>query len=126
MSRPGNRRPGARFHIGLLVVALIIAGGLSYLASPDPDGLDSVTLSGCQVVEVDGAERLDGACIAQSARTHATAAGPLAGYSLMGGEGTVGLAGVAGVLVTAVLAGGLFWLLRRRDGAVADRAGSEH
>jgi cobalt/nickel transport protein len=124
LSTPGNRG-GARFHIGFLVVALIIAGGLSYLASPDPDGLDSVTLAGCQVVQVDGAERLDGACIAQSARDHATAAGPLAGYSVRGGAGTVGLAGVAGVLVTVVLAGGLFWLLRRRDSAAPDRAGSD-
>jgi cobalt/nickel transport protein len=104
---------GRRFHLGFLLVALIVAGGLSYFASPHPDGLDSVTLQGCQVTEVDGAERLDGQCIARNARDSATAGSPLAGYSVVGYEGTVGPAGIIGVLVTLVLAGGLFWLLRR-------------
>jgi len=107
----------ARFYLGFLIVALIIAGGLSYFASPHPDGLDSVTLQGCQVTEVDGAEQLDGDCIAQHARDSATASSPLADYSVGGGAGTVGQAGILGVLVILVLAGGLFWLLRRRDGA---------
>ena len=47
------------------------------------------------------------------------ATSPLADYASSGGEGTVGLAGIIGVLVTLVVAGGLFWLLRRRDGAKA-------
>jgi cobalt/nickel transport protein len=110
-------RRGAGFYLGFLVVALIIAGGLSYFASPHPDGLDSVTLEGCQVVEVGGAEQLDGSCIAQDAQDSATAGSPLADYSIVGGDGTVGPAGIIGVLVTALIAGGLFWSLRRRDGA---------
>lgn len=113
MSGLQQQKRGSRFYIGFLIVALIIAGGLSYLASPHPDGLDSVTLEGCEVTEVDGAEQLDGTCIAQNAQDSATAGSPLADYSIAGGDGTVGLAGVAGVLVTALLAGGLFWLLRR-------------
>ena len=35
----------SRFLLGFLLVALVIAGGLSYVASSDPDGLDSVTLN---------------------------------------------------------------------------------
>ena len=92
---------------------MIIAGGLSYFASAEPDGLDSVTLEGCQAVEVGGEEQLEGACIAQNAQDSATAGSPLADYSIVGGEGTVGPAGIIGVLVTLVVAGGLFWLLRR-------------
>jgi cobalt/nickel transport protein len=94
-------------------VALLIAGGLSYFASSDPDGLDSVTTEGCTVTSTDAGEQLDGTCIAQNAQDHALGSGPLADYSVGGAEGSVGLAGVIGVLVTAVLAGGLFRLLRR-------------
>lgn len=115
MTGPTRTRPGAAFYVGFLVVALIIAGGLSYFASSDPDGLDTVTLDGCQVSEVDGTEQLDGTCIAQNAQDHATAGSPLADYSVGGGEGTVGAAGILGVVVTLVLAGGLFWVLRRRS-----------
>lgn len=114
MNAPAPDKRATRFYLGFLLVALIIAGALSYFASPHPDGLDSVALEGCQVSEVDGAEQLSGDCIAQHATDSATAGSPLADYSIVGGDGTVGPAGIIGVLVTAVLAGGLFWLLRRR------------
>ena len=39
------------FWIGFAVVTLLIAGAVSYLASSSPDGLDSATLKGCEVVE---------------------------------------------------------------------------
>jgi cobalt/nickel transport protein len=103
------------FLVGFLVVALLVAGALSYLASSAPDGLDTVTLSGCDVVETEAGEQLEGTCIAQHAGDHALAGSPLADYTIGGGEGTVGLAGVIGVLVTLLVAGGLFWLLRRRS-----------
>ena len=115
MSAPGRR--GAAFFIGFLAVVLVIAGGISYFASASPDGLDSVTLSGCQLDEV--GEPVAGTCIAQNAGEHAMADSPLGDYAVEGGEGTVGLAGVIGALVTLVVAGGLFWLLRRRDAAKA-------
>ena len=60
-------------------------------------------------------EQLKGECIAQNATDHAAAGSPLADYSLFGGTGTVGPAGIIGVLVTLVVAGGLFRVLRRRD-----------
>ncbi len=114
MSAPAGNRRAAGFFLGFLAVALLVAGGLSYFASPDPDGLDTVTLDGCDVVQTDAGEQLEGTCIAQHADDHALAGSPLADYTVGGGEGTVGLAGVIGVLVTLVVAGGLFWLLRRR------------
>lgn len=116
MSAPAGNRRAAGFFLGFLVVALLVAGGLSYFASSDPDGLDSVTLSGCDVVETDAGEQLQGTCIAQHATDSAVSGSPLADYAVGGAEGSVGLAGVIGVLVTLVLAGGLFWLLRRRSG----------
>jgi cobalt/nickel transport protein len=115
VSAPAGNRRASAFFLGFLAVALVVAGGLSYLASPDPDGLDTVTLNGCDVVETDAGEQLEGTCIAQHAGDHAMAGSPLADYSVGGGGGTVGLAGVIGVVVTLVLAGGLFWLLRRRS-----------
>ena len=41
------------------------------------------------------------------------AAGPLADYAVGGHAGTTGLAGIVGVLVTALAAGLLFRVLRR-------------
>ena len=117
----------SRFLIGFLLVALGVAGGLSYFASSDPDGLDSVTLNGCTVSETAEGEQLDGTCIAQNAAAqypsgHQLASSPLADYTVAGRDGTTGLAGIIGVLVTAALAGLLFRLLgrsgrRRRSGS---------
>ena len=111
------------FLIGFLIVTLLIAGGVSYLASSSPDGLDSATLQGCQVIERDGAEVLTGQCIAQNARPHAMATSPLADYSVRGLDGSGGIAGVIGVLVTLAIAGGLFWVIGRRKSAAANSAG---
>ena len=82
--RPPHERARSRFLLGFLLAALIIAGGLSYLASPDPDGLDSVTLHGCTVSETAHGAQLDGTCIAQHATGHTMADGPLAGYAVGG------------------------------------------
>ncbi|MCW0215353.1 MAG: PDGLE domain-containing protein [Pseudonocardia sp.] len=109
-----------RFLLGFLIVALLVAGGISYLASPDPDGLDTVALDGCHVTETAAGEQLDGTCIAQNATDHAMSSSPFADYSIGGGAGTTGLAGILGVVVTLGLAGGLFWLLRRRGVTHAD------
>lgn len=114
MTTPAPSRGPTAFFVGFLVVALLVAGGLSYFASGDPDGLDTVARSGCQTVKTAGGEQLNGKCIAQNATDHATAGGPLADYSIFGGDGTVGPAGIIGVLVTLGVAGGFFWLLRRR------------
>ncbi len=109
----GTTRRRWRFWIGFAVVTLLIAGGVSYFASSSPDGLDSATLKGCEVVETVDGEELRGDCIAQHARDHAMAASPLADYAIAGKDGTGGLAGIVGVVVTVVVAGGAFWLISR-------------
>jgi cobalt/nickel transport protein len=116
----------SRFLLGFLIVALVIAGGLSYFASSDPDGLDSVTLNGCTVTETAEGEQLDGTCIAQNAGEHQLAGSPLADYAVAGQDGTTGLAGIIGVLVTALVAGLLFRVLRRSPGSrSADTRGKD-
>ena len=105
-----------RFFVAFGVVALLIAGLLSYLASSSPDGLDAVTRNGCEVTEVNGAEQLSGECIAKNARDHGMADSPLAEYTVGGDDSLRGLSGVIGVLVTLTVAGGLCWLARPRNG----------
>lgn len=114
MTTPADTSSRKTFWIAFVVVILLIAGGVSYLASSNPDGLDSATLQGCEVVDVDGAEELTGSCIAQHAESHPLEASPLADYSVGGGEWTGGIAGILGVIVTLAVAGGLFWLIARR------------
>ncbi len=104
---------GGLFWAGFVLTILIIAGAVSYLASPDPDGLDAATRHGCAVIDRDGSEELTGQCIARSAADHPLAGSPLADYSLGGASGTVGPAGVVGVLVTVAVAGGLFRVIAR-------------
>ncbi len=103
--------------------ALLIAGAVSYLASSSPDGLDSATLRGCEVVETTDGEQLTGDCIAQHAAEHAMANSPLADYAIGGRSGTGGIAGVIGVVATMTVAGMAFWLIARsrRAGDVQHR-----
>lgn len=116
MSAAPTTRSPAVFHAVFLAVALVLAGVVSYAASSSPDGLDAVTQTGC-VIDEESGEPAGGRCIAQNAGEHATAGSPLADYAVGGTEGTNGIAGVIGVLVTLAVAGGLFWVLRRRGHA---------
>ena len=97
----------------LRLATLLIAGVVSYFASPNPDGLDSATLKGCEVVESGGTEALTGSCIAQHATDHAMGSTLLADYALDGKDGTGGMAGIIGVVVTVAVAGAAFWLIAR-------------
>lgn len=94
-----------RFAVGALLVALLLAGVVSYWASSSPDGLEKVaTDTGFGAQEKD--HGLDGS--------------PFAGYGTKGlGEGFASgaVAGVAGVAITLALAGGLTLVLRRRAAA---------
>ncbi|MBP1161804.1 cobalt/nickel transport protein [Rhodococcus sp. PvR044] len=101
------------FLAGFAVVALLIAGVVSYLASSSPDGLDSTTLRGCTVIETAAGEELTGTCIAQHAGEHHLADGPLADYTVAGNDNLSGIAGILGVTATFAVAGGLFWLIAR-------------
>jgi cobalt/nickel transport protein len=122
-----TRRRTWGFLVGGLLVALLLAGVVSNLASADPDGLDSALLRGC-TVDAQGTIT-GGTCPAQRARDHELADGPLADYGVRGIDDprlSTGLSGAIGVLVTFALGGGLFWLIRRRPAGTPpepDRAG---
>ncbi|MEV1146200.1 PDGLE domain-containing protein [Micromonospora sp. NPDC049799] len=108
------------FVVGGLLVALLLAGVMSNFASSDPDGLDSSLLKGC-TVDADGTIT-GGTCPAQREEEHEVG-GPLAGYGVSGVDNdflSTGLSGVLGVLLTFAVAGGAFWLVRRRGPAPAD------
>ena len=102
-----------RFLIGFALVALLVAGAVSYLAGPSPDGLDAATTRGCETVETDTGEALIGDCIARNASAHHLSDSPLADYTVGGRAHLTGVAGVIGATATFVVAGGLFWLLSR-------------
>jgi hypothetical protein len=102
--RPVRRRA---FLLAGFVVILAIAGLLSFHASGAPDGLARVAQdTGLAVAE----------------RPSAAEVSPLAGYGTRGVDDerfSRGIAGVAGVLVTLIVAAGLFRLVRGRG--TADR-----
>jgi cobalt/nickel transport protein len=115
MSNAGQVTPKRRrtFWLLFVVAILLVAGGVSYLASSSPDGLDSATLKGCNVVETDAGEQLTGDCIARHAKSHAMSESPLADYSIGGRKWTGGAAGIIGVIVVLAIAGVAFWLISR-------------
>lgn len=83
-----------------LVVALIVAGVVSGFAASDPDGLERVAID-------EGFE--------ETAEDHALADSPLADYAVSGVEDerlSTGLAGIIGVALTLLVAGGLFYGIR--------------
>ena len=95
------------FAIGALVVALLLAGVVSYWASSAPDGLNKVAS--------------DTGFGAQE-KQHGLDESPFAGYGTKGlGDGFASgaVAGVAGVGITLALAGGLTLVLRRRAALAA-------
>lgn len=108
------------FLAAFALVALVFAGVFPYFADSDPDGLDSATLKGCEVVETGAGEELTGDCIAKNAKDHDLADGPLADYAVGGDDRLTGVAGVLGVVGTLVVAGGLFWVLRKRPAEHGD------
>ncbi len=84
-----------------LAVSLILAGGVSYYASSQPDGLEKVA---------------GDVGFLDSAKESAVEDSPLAGYGVAGVENeriSGGLAGVIGVASTAAISFGLFYGLRR-------------
>ncbi|TWH73900.1 PDGLE domain-containing protein [Modestobacter roseus] len=90
-----------------VVVALLIAGLGSYYASSSPDGLEATAAE----------QGFD------TAQDSAVAGSPLADYGTAGIDDarlSGGLAGVVGVLLVLVLAGGLTLVLRRRNSTADD------
>jgi hypothetical protein len=86
---------------GGLALSLVLAGGVSYYASSQPDGLEKVA---------------GDVGFLDSAKESAVEDRPLAGYGVAGVENeriSGGLAGVIGVASTAAISFGLFYALRR-------------
>ena len=85
-----------------LVLSLFAAAFVSFYASANPDGLEFV------------AEQVG---FLNTAKDSATGSSPLADYGLTGLENerlSVGIAGIVGVLLTAVISFGLFTLIKKR------------
>ena len=97
-----RRRPSTRrlVTVGVLV-SLLVAGVLSYVASTSPDGLEHVAA---------------GLGLDAAARDSATAGSPLADYSVRGLDGPLsgGLAGVLGLLAVGLVMSLLVVHVRRR------------
>ncbi len=91
-----------KFYIAGFMVSLFLAGVVSFYASSDPDGLERV------------AEDIG---FIETAKDHSNADGTLADYGVKGIENeraSVGVAGVIGVIGTAVVAGVGFKLIARK------------
>jgi cobalt/nickel transport protein len=85
-----------------LAISIIIASMLSFYASANPDGLEFV------------AEQVG---FLNTAKDSAVAGSPLADYALTGLENerfSVGIAGIVGVILTAIISFGLFTFLKKR------------
>ena len=70
------------FLIAGLIVAFLLAGVVSTVASSSPDGLDSAALRGC-TTDAAG-EITGGTCIAQQEQDHQLGGSPLADYGIAG------------------------------------------
>lgn len=98
--------------VGVLV-ALFLAGVVSFYASSEPDGLDRAAKdTGLSATE----------------KRHQSEDSPLAGYTTTGVDDprlSTGLAGATGVLVVLALTAGLVFVVRRRssDDNLASRDG---
>ncbi|MFZ4108734.1 MAG: PDGLE domain-containing protein [Candidatus Planktophila sp.] len=94
-----------RFLFTGLLVSLFLAGVVSYYASSSPDGLEKVA---GEIGFID------------TAKDHTNSEGTLADYGVKGIENeraSVGIAGVIGVIGTAVIGGVLFQLIVRKPKA---------
>ncbi|WP_169953268.1 energy-coupling factor ABC transporter permease [Microbispora sp. H11081] len=88
--------------VGGGLVAVLMAGVVSFYASSSPDGLEKVAAD---------------KGLSAGEKPHAVEEGPLADYSVKGVENerlSGGLAGVAGVALTVAAGGGVFYAVRRR------------
>ena len=91
-----------KFYISGFVISLFLAGVVSFYASSSPDGLEKV------------AEDIG---FIETAKDHSNVDGALADYGVKGIENertSVGVAGVIGVIGTAVVAGIGFKLIARK------------
>jgi cobalt/nickel transport protein len=91
------------FYISFFLAAAALAGGVSFYASSSPDGLE-------KVAEDEG--------FLETAKDSAVSGSPLADYGVSGLDNerlSVGLAGLVGVLVTAIIAIAIFNLVKKKS-----------
>lgn len=91
------------FYVVALFLTLLLAGGASYYASSSPDGLEKVA---------------GDIGFIEQAKPNTNSDGVLADYGIKGLNNerlSVGAAGVIGVLATGAVAGGLFFMIRRKN-----------
>lgn len=91
-----------KFFFGALIISALLAGGVSFYASSSPDGLEKV------------AEEIG---FLENAKDHTLSDFALADYGVKGFENariSVGLAGLIGVIVTALFSLALFRLVRKK------------
>ncbi|MFM1786456.1 MAG: hypothetical protein RL228_406 [Actinomycetota bacterium] len=92
-----------KFYLAFFFVAIALAGGVSYYASSHPDGLE-------KVAENEG--------FLDTAKDSAVSGSPLADYGITGLDNerlSVGLSGIAGVFVTAIVGMLLFKILKKKS-----------
>ena len=92
-----------RFYTCFFLASVAVAGVLSYYASSHPDGLE-------KVAEDTG--------FLDTAKDSAVSGSPLADYGVSGVDSerfSVGLSGIIGVFVTALVAFGIFALAKRMN-----------
>lgn len=90
------------FYAGFFIAAVVLAGGVSYYASSHPDGLE-------KVAEDEG--------FLNTAKDSAVANSPLADYGVAGLDNerlSVGLSGLIGVVITALVGVILFNLVKKK------------
>jgi cobalt/nickel transport protein len=86
-------------------LSLVLAGGVSFYASSSPDGLEKV------------AEDIG---FIETAKENSNADGLLADYGIKGVDNerlSTGTAGIIGVVATAAISTGLFYMVRRKPEA---------
>ena len=84
------------------LVAVLLAGGASYYASSNPDGLEKVA---------------EDVGFLDSAKDSAVADSPLADYGVAGIDNarvSGGLAGILGIIATGAVGGALFMFIRKK------------
>jgi len=92
-----------KFFAGALLASAILAGGVSFYASSSPDGLEKVA---------------EDVGFIDTAKDHTFGDFTLADYGIAGFENarlSVGLAGLIGVGATALMATGMFMLIRKKS-----------
>jgi len=91
-----------KFYASALLISALLAGGASFYASSSPDGLEKVA---------------EDVGFIETAEDHTFGDFTLSDYGIAGLENarlSVGFAGLIGVVVTALVALGLFMLIRKK------------